>query len=218
MPKKGALDYYAGSNLPGNRTAKVASKALYIASKVARALNVERKYHDLSGQTTPALASPSIEVLNAIAQGDTGSTRDGDQCKILSIQNRMTVKNNSANSMYYRVIFILDKQGDSALPTLADVFETTTTPLSPLQMDNSRRYKVLKDFSGLLAPSGLDGDTKQIKFYHKFSDKACPKVRYSGSTGVVASIASNPIYMIVWPYSSTAATENHYIRVRYVDN
>lgn len=203
-----------------NSAMSVASKALAIGIATKKLLNVETKYVDAYGAQTPSFGSPSIVCCNAIAQGDGGSTRDGDQVKVRSVQGRMLFRNDTANPVMARYMLVLDKQGDSANPTLAEILEGSTTAIqslvSPLNMDNKMRFKVLLDKEVILQPNNQAGLWKEVKFYKQFKDGV--RTRYSGTGAAATDISSNPIYLICWNNTSTGVPYDNYIRTRYVDN
>ena len=81
--KKKGFNYYAGKT---QSAIKVASTALATARAVKDLLNVEKKYHDVQA-TNQSLAYDAVSstLLNAVAQGDTDQTRDGNSLKILNL-------------------------------------------------------------------------------------------------------------------------------------
>lgn len=204
-----------------NPAMQKASKALALASKVARAINSEKKYHDV--YVNQNINTGQVLLLNGIAQGDTGQSRDGDQIKMLSMQYKINIQNNDSAHMRYRYLVVLDKQADGTPPTISEVLQSTTGPadtwVSPYNMDNKLRFQVLEDKSGQV----LFGESKNVhigQFYHKFKGKADGlHVRYNGSTGSASDLTTNPIYFIYEVDSPTnVPTLDFYSRIRYVDN
>lgn len=215
-----------------NPAMQTASKALLLASKTAKLLNVEKKFHDVA--ETAAVgesASPSIKILNAIPQGDTGESRDGDQAKLTDILIRADLQSHQSASTptRWRAMLFLDKQHDGTAPTVAELLQDASNDayaqLSGLNMDNKMRFRILKTWDGILEVPGVGSrQIKRIEFYHKFSDPKRKndngiRVRYSGTGSTISDISSNPIYFYMFQTQSTnQPTLVFYSRVRYVDN
>lgn len=224
--KKGALSRYSRGPkfLPGRSVAKTASKALYVASKVARALNVEKKYHQGAANGNFSLGTQIIP-LNNIGQGDGGTDRDGDQMKILNMAVRVNLANTGTDPKYFRAMIVQDKQADGTAPTISEILDSTTGQLSQqfMNLDNKFRFKILKDL-GVQMLEGKDSSGGSRSLSHKeayvrLSDKQCIKTRYSGTGNTVADIASNPVYLILICDNSLASAEWAYsFRLRFVDN
>lgn len=233
--KKGVLERYQKVPFaPGKTVAQVASKALYVASKVAKALNVEKKYHD--SYTGANLAAPLIIPLNIIQQGDTGQSRDGDQVKMTFINGRIAINNETPGAHNVRFMVIHDRQSDGNTPDFGEILELQggsivgTNALNNL--DNKFRFHTLYDKTVSL-PGQVDGGTPELtvganslrqfvialNLYKKYKKGTGLRVRYSASTGAISDIASNAVYLLVLPDSGQAeihCTIN--MRVRFVDN
>lgn len=198
-----------------------ASKALTVAYGVKKLLNVEKKYVDFAATGTLS-GTPLVVALNAIAQGDGGSTRDGDQCKITSINGHILVRNGSATTPgVARLMIVHDKQSDGTAPTLSEILEGTSQYqilTSPINMDNSRRFKILWDKRVDLDPfnAGNSGIFKQYSFYEKME----LHTRYSGTSNNVSDISSNGLFFVVQMYNADNDTNyvDYWIRSRFVDN
>lgn len=230
--KKGVLSRYGRTSYPGATTAKVASRALYIASKCARALNTEKKYHDLRAANT-FVGGPQVLLLNGVAQGDGASTRDGDQLKMIKIQTNLVLQNDSTPSVYFRALLVLDKQSDGAAPAFTEIFDSGTAATAPLQfmnLDNNMRFRIIKD-CGLHSVEGKkatdpggERNIKLISVYKEFHDNKKKgvdgiKVRFSGATSGVGDISTNALYLILIPSTNTTSLSYEYnSRMRYVDN
>lgn len=226
--KKGALARYGKSGYYGSSTAKVASRALYLASNIAKQLNVEKKYLDTVQAQQIDKTTPSIHIVNAVPQGDTGESRDGDQVKAIRLYWNGTVSNDLPSSnnypVMYRMVILLDKQSDGTPPTLAEIYQTTENPRSHLNMDNKMRFSILHDKQFLLTPAHINNNTKIVQGYmdltKKFKKTAGLRIRYSGTGSTAADVASNPLYCIVFTSAGAVdnSTVNIYHRLRYVDN
>lgn len=223
--KKGLASRWARSRLPGAGVAKVASKALYIASKTARLLNVEKKYIDRTYQTTFDSAVYSMTLLNGLEQGDGGSQRDGDQAKFLSLQWKGRILNRHGTDVQtYRMIIFQDRQADGTAPNISELLEyggTADVPYSGIRMDNKMRFKILHDEFYTLNPTSLSGQSHVTKGYKHLGKKGQGlRVRYGGATASVADLNSNPIYVVIVSnqVSGQSSRADIIFRLRYVDN
>lgn len=211
--------YARARKFPVNNALNTANKALVVANNVKRLLNVEKKYADTAGPLTMT-GSANVTCLNAIAQGDTGQTRDGDQAKLLSVQGKIWCRSGtSGQKSVWRVLLVHDKQSDGTAPTLAEILARTATVehlTSSYNMDYSRRFKILYDKAFELNQPGVDGDSKFLRYYKKLN----LHTRYNNSAGATSSITSNGLFIVVQAYDGGANT--NYVqwdhRVRFVDN
>lgn len=227
------------SNTRGMSTYDKATKALNIASKaltvgvgVAKLLNVEKKYSDKEFNQSVAEDAATINLLNGLAQGDGGTERDGDQAKFLTLQwnGSLHGPTGGETAVAHRLMIVLDKQCDSATPAITDILEQQEWQ-SPLNMDNKMRFKVLYDKQFLLGVDALTGITNNgsipsrrlIKHYIKLGKKDMGiRVRYSGTGSTIASLSSNPIYVVQISQGlqseGSQSYSDLYFRMRYVDN
>lgn len=222
------------------------SNARKIAN-IARMLNVEKKFKDISVTNSNVYsANPNIKLLNDIDQGDTTSTRDGNQAKVLSLLVKFSVTPAIAHNvavgsaappfpLVYRVMLIhYPMSSCEAAPTLADLLaDPTTDPTaSPLNLDNTRNFRVLRDKTYVINPNFSNlattdtatyyfpPKTRHHEFYIKFNKGK--KVRYDGTGGGAADVKSGAIFLVVLTESGAATskglTMDGWSRVRYVDN
>lgn len=218
------------------KVAKVASKALSIATAVAGFLNVETKNVDQIDSSNFLAGSIKTYLLNGISQGDTGNTRDGDQAKITRTYGNVVVQSIIPGSQsYFRVMLVVDKQADGSVPTIQEVLDVSASEphhIAHNNMDNKFRFRILYDKVKKLTPQAITGGDGQIMFSyykdfipkHKDKMKIKPfsqglKVRYSGTGNTASDIASNSLWLFVIADAATADFScNHVGRTRYVDN
>lgn len=240
--RKGLLSRYSRTGYPGSSAAKVASKALYVASRTAKMLNVEKKFHDVQLSASDIYSgSPYIQLLNGIAQGDTSQTRDGGQCKLINCLIRFNVLGEVDTGTYripksIRWMIVLDKQADGTAPTLSELLEdpTTSPDCSPMKYANSKRFRVMRAGHILLPPNhvAFNGTSDQtvgkngryVEKYINLNKGKNPglKVRYSGTGANVSDIASNSLYFVSWIQAGLATGQGISLagqcRFRFVDN
>ncbi len=200
---------YAGSAM------STATKALVLAHGIKKLLNVEFKFHDVVSAITPS-TTPSIQQLTNIAQGDTDSTRDGAQIKIVRYNCKYSViKNPSASATLLRVMLVLDKQTNGAIYNIADLLADVTADeniISMLNLDNKFRFRVLYNQVHKLTPALAIG-------YKEIMKDIDIKIRFDASTPSIADLTS---YSLSFVFISNEATDTpavkFFSRVRYVDN
>ncbi len=194
-----------------------AKKALVIASRLKRLINIEVKNFDVQ-QTSVAIGTgPIIVQLSNIPQGDGTSTRDGAQCKVIGIQLCYKIEMDlTATQSQFRIMLVLDKQTNQAIYVGGDLLEDITTQdsmLSPRNLDNLKRFSVLYDKVHLLA---IDG---QSQAYGKRFFKKEILLRYDASTPSIADLTQSSLSLFM--LSSEVANSpviSTFTRLRYVDN
>lgn len=139
--------------------ADMAYKGFKLASHLAGLVNIEMKHQDISNNVTPSRTG-TIQILNAIPQGDTDVSRDGDSLKMqhYSLHGRITHNSSSVQAgQQVRVMIIFDDQ--VKVGTAADVLNQTTTQYAVLShKDYDKRFqtKVLYDRTFLVNPQRPD--------------------------------------------------------------
>jgi len=199
------------------------------------------KYFDTNYDTTTiniglvgAEADPvTVLCLNAMAQGDGAQSRDGRRIVMHSVhvKGKLTYKatqNTSASSPTVRVALILDSQTNGSQLNAEDVFQDPATGIETnafRKIEWGQRFKVLSDKTYSLEPKGLAilttttlWTTSCIKNF-KINKKLGLPVNYSGTTGVIGSVADYSLHMCIWTDQSfegvLAAT--YAARIRFTD-
>lgn len=204
------------------RYLSTASKALAVAYAVKKMVNVEYKYHDYNLNTV--LGSPPttglIDCINEIPQGDTSINREGDQCKMVSLQIKGKItqdSNNTTKGSQVRLILFLVTAADDTEPTVATGEQGFLTSLSIIGLRNlgapRNRYVPLWDKVFYVAPYGEERDHVHFKYFKKMSYKA----RFKDNT--TDHPRKNALYMIA---ISTDVTDVPLLegaaRIRFIDN
>jgi hypothetical protein len=86
----------------------------------------------------------SITKLSTIPQGDTDSSRQGDQCELIKLEVHANYANSSADlfNTYRHIIFRWCQDDTVAAPIVSDILQSTTV-FSPLNRDNFRAKKFI---------------------------------------------------------------------------
>lgn len=201
----------------GNKYINYGLKALKIAQYLKSVLNVEFKEHNVQATAEALPTTGIITQLTNIAQGDTKSTRDGDQVKLTQIYvNGIIQKHASATATSVRILLVMDKQTNGAIYTLADLLEDTSASdniVSANNLDNKFRFKVLYDKVFNVSNSG------ESRRKYKIFKKLPIKIRYDGNAGDITDITSWSLSLVAIADEATN-TPGHtfFARLRFVDN
>jgi len=181
--------------------------ATRISPKVPVAAEVKFKdtvvgYSSLGGAWNLVQAN----MLQGITQGTGASQRIGRSIKIVGITYRVEVAQTGAQVYPYSMDFGFDKQSNSALPVVTDIYSGT----SPVQLPNpifDRRYKFLKRME--------TKDAQQLATLMTGVIKVNQVVNFSGTLGTIADMEDFNLFMT---FASTVTTSlQGIIRVNYVD-
>lgn len=151
----------------GKKTAKkVAYRALKVAYRAKKQLKGEHYYLDVTGTKNVTPTATPVH-LCPIPQGDTNSSREGDQVQARSLFLRYELKNSSAGAAARsRIIVFAYAQDRRLTPTISgddySILETSST-LSPINYKNKNMFKVLHDESYTGSP---DSTTQWIRKIH----------------------------------------------------
>lgn len=214
MPKKYKRPGYKSC---GRMVYSDASKALKMVSTLKTLVNVERKHFDDQTTATVQSETPILHPLAIVLQNATGTGRNGDQIKTLGSRLSYLIKiSASAASTQFRVLLIQDKQCNGALPAAGDVLEDVTVTdamVSPINLDNKYRFRILHDKVHQLSISGNQSVYVRRQIKHMF------KVRYDATAGAITDLTSNNLFLMLISSETTntpVITFHH--RLRFVDN
>jgi len=188
--------------------------------------NAELKFYDNS--TNFAFdATGEIPVsgqLVEIPQGVTESTRVGRKCVIKSVQGKYALNfipgAATASSTYVFMYLVLDKQCNGAAAAVTDVFESSAVAYSPLNLNNSQRFRILKKFKAkLTSQAGVSGAFNKDTAYWEFYKKCNIPLEFSSTTGAITEIRSNNLFLIAGSDNQSDDTVNcvGITRVRFSD-
>lgn len=239
------------------RAATTAVKRAIVNSNKRRSVmymspkNVEKKYWDILLTTTnaPYCANPvantlpttpvGMIVLNAIPLGNGPSGRIGRNITITSIFYRNIISLESTattgQTQMTRTAIVLDKQANGTTPLIQDIYVQTAAgppvqvqPYSPMNLDNSMRFKILSDenrillANGALSGAGLSTATSNVCWIENYI-RTNIRVNYNtGTNGDQRDIATNALYIITIGEFTSAqgynAVSNGLVRIRYTDD
>jgi len=169
-------------------------------------MNAELKYSDIASATYLADTTGSVVCLNAIAQGDDNTNRDGRQVcnKSIHLHGLLTPASNATLPNYARLMLIWDAQPNSAaaVPSVGDILVAGTS-ISNTNLNNRHRFTIIRD---LKLPqgdinvwgAGVDAysngnNTHVVDIFVTLEDVI---TTYSGTTATVASIATGSLLLL----------------------
>ncbi len=190
----------------------------------------ELKFFDVDVDDVTIAATGAISTsLNLIPQGTTESTRIGRKCRIKQILWHAAVRlpataTAASSSDICRIILVLDKQANGAIPgAVTDILETANY-LSFRNLANSGRFVFLFDRTmGIAAPGGSGrGSTDTLQFsqldkhLHFFKSCSIP-VEFDNTTGAITEIRSNNLILLTISKVGVASLDSHF-RLRFSDS
>jgi len=150
---------------------------------------------------------PATGQLALIQTGDTLNNRDGATIKVTSIQVRGVVTQepaaaaSSAQTVYFQIM--LDRQPNGAAATFSgdvnSVMTTATFATALPTVPNQHRFKCLKRFViPLVSSAGVTTAYNKVvvPFDEYIKLKKPIEIRYNASTGAVADITTNNLFII----------------------
>lgn len=158
--------------------------------------------------------------LSGIAQGDTGSTRDGSQvrCKGLSLHGRVQINFGTTNppQLVRMIVFQQKTSFGATAPVRDDLLDLAagTSPISFYNLDNvPQNFRILKDKTWQL------NDASRPIFHFNEHIKLNSVMRFDGTTTAYADQSSNAIHVLfVSDQAANAPDGSLTVRMRYVDN
>lgn len=195
---------------------RLKNKAIKGGLKALKYLNSEEKFLDTQLTLLPIANTVGITNLVTCQQGDTSSTRQGDQIKITSILFKYIIKiHASATNSSVRMLICLDKQANSAQMGLATVLKDVTNSdaiVSANNLDNKFRFTTLLD---RVIQLSTDKPYARGSYYKKCGIR----IRYDGNLGDVTDLASRNILLyLISDEGTNTPSITCYARLRFVDN
>lgn len=157
-------------------------------------------------------------LLNGVAQGTTPSTRLGRRIMMKSLLVRYfySIEPTTAGNSPLRFLCVYDAQTNAAAPGVTSVVLTDELT-SPMNLSNSRRFKVLFDETcNVVGSAG-----PQAWMFQKYIKLNLATEFNDNSAGTVGDITTGSIYVFVWQNGNliTATGESvMYSRIRFSDS
>lgn len=208
------------------------NKAIYKLKKDVRMITKSEPKYFFSNSSHVGLvnASPKASVLNAMAQGNTSATREGNRMHWRYVTIRNILKSTSALTapMYVRILLVRKTTVRGQAFTVSG-FSELFADSTPDYLDNynylginvKKEFKIYYDRSFLIGPARIDytsttGHNTAIPNEFLFTIKArlgFTTDYHLGNTGTVADIDMNGLFLLVFTDNSTAGAIDHYFEV-----
>jgi len=230
MPFNHAKRYSRFKKLPFHRkvisVASTATTALRIAQGLAALINTEWKRKDTVFTDVPITGAGVVENLSLIALGNDDFERDGMSILPKSLDLRLSFDiNTSATATIARVLVFKDMQYDGVIATHAQIMASPSNIFSYMNLDNSVRFKILRDFTVALTQDANKlvlrkahiqfnkpnrGTRAHRHWYH---------IKYDGSAASIADGDSGQLcYLVMSNEAVNTPTITVNARLRYIDN
>lgn len=165
----------------------------------------ELKFFDVAAATYACDTTGAVTLLNGIAQGDDVTTRDGRVVFNASVRiiGKFTGQDGIVSDTLCRVMLVWDQNNNSAaaVPAITDIL-TASTSVSHLNLNNRARFIILRDhmvsygahdITTATSTFSSSPNTGELDWYVRLGKS---KTIYSGTTGVIGSIASGALYLV----------------------
>jgi len=200
--------------------APIASRGFY---GTQRRSPQERKLIDTVVTDSAMDTTGTVTLLNGCATGTDFTNRIGRKINVKSILVRGLAEPQDGTTVarFLRWMLVLDTQPNGALATITDIL-TTSTSLSPLNLNNRDRFKVLVDKQMLNG----GGDTTATQAFSDRNSSITHKYKkcnfdtiYDGTGATIADIQSGALLLVTIGSAAAGSGSDmtYYARVRFVD-
>lgn len=187
----------------------------------------ELKVTDVATASANLTLNAGLVLLNGVAQGSDYNTRIGRKTLMKSLFIRFTLVPNTANSApngdFARIIVFYDCQTNAAAPIASDVLTSGTDYLSPLNLNNRDRFKILHDkiipMNANVYTAGALTAGDPVNKSWKIFKKMNMEVIFGGTANTVGSIQTGSIYLMYLSAGATSySTLSYNSRIRFIDS
>lgn len=160
-------------------------------------------------------------LLNGLIPGSGASQRIGQKVEIRSLECRLNTRATAGTGIdqIHRLIILMDRQCNGAAPVALTDFLNAGNYQGLRQLNNRKRFKVVKDYYLSLNATAEPGSQRAIYKYMKFRRPIV--VEYNaGIAGTIADIVSNSMFFVAigqQPAGVGAGSCVGYFRIRYTD-
>lgn len=184
-------------------------------------------------------STPTISLLNGIAEGTGTFNRVGRRCHMKSLRftgwiGFTALAGNGAGELI-RLMIVYDRQPNGSLPAATDVLQSldqagnnSTSVYDGLNTANFERFRVLRDIKWSIPDTGVAGAagpnqlqtiqaSSTVDFFIKLKDL---EVHFSGNGGTITNISTGTIFLLgigSQAAASAAFRMNYVTRLRYID-
>jgi hypothetical protein len=162
-----------------------------IKSMLNSRVELKRSVVAFTGLTT-STAGSITPITQGIVQGDTVSTRDGNQLLVMRLVVRHNLVINTGVQCSQRVIIFWDNQANAAQPVVTDVLDSASF-ITGFNIPNaqSNRFHILHDE---FIVTSLNGANSGVD--HVWTFPLHHKVTYTGTTNVATANGKGAMYIL----------------------
>lgn len=189
----------------------------YSAYKMARGLkkvvNVERKVIYSSRSAHGLTTAAQIDHLTGVATGTGYQTRNGNSIRANALNWRFYVTRNGLANSYIRIIIFMDVASNGTMPTPAQLLETPDDVNSHLNVNNGKRFTVLKDYVFKCA----EGESSHRIF--KGGTKLNHVIEYTANTTNIADTSTGHLFILAMSDRTDNLPQLSYrVGFKFIDN
>ncbi len=196
-----------------------------IAVRALKATDQERKFIDVvfdDVAVNDTTTAASIFPLNGIGEGVSNEERIGRKILMRSVYLQLSVEKSAADvtlTGYVRVMVLLDRQANSALPTFANILDLPGTGnpvvelMSPNNLNTSKRFVTLYETRMPFYKGFVEGRILQKFLPLNFT------TQYNNPGGTIAQIISNSLLLCLTGHITSGGNVPIFsgnVRLRYV--
>jgi len=172
-----------------------------LARRVRRLeMSKELKYCETDINSAGVGTTPVIAYVSDIDQGDTHTTRTGDNVIVKSVQLNGVITNTASTGDVIRVVLVRDKENTGADPAWGDVFQSSGAVFAMKDWLNKSRFSIVSD--GMYSLNNTGKAPIAFKKYIKI--RKMFKTRYSGSGGAgTADARENAYFVLIQGFDNT---------------
>jgi len=180
-------------------------------------INVEFKRLDFqSSQLSPNQINAATPIfMTGLTQGDGATHRDGNSVRLKSLYFQMEFERNATATKpgtRFRIMIIKSTYNNNVLPALSDILAQSSNFMSPLNIDETAGFRVLKDQHFTVT---VDKPMLSSRFRINLNHHA----KYIGTSDAVSDATSGHLFLMAFVGDSANADYFQYnSRIRYVDN
>lgn len=163
---------------------------------------IEKKYLDIDITNAGDMSAGVIDSLNLIPAGTSDVTRVGHKVTLKNVNLHFTLTRDDAgtsapNNLMMRLILLIDKQANGALPAVTDVLKTADIN-SFRNLDQAERFVILKDKLYNVANTSSNGaHTNDCGRTVRMSKLLNTPVHFSSTTGAITEIKSDNLCLLI---------------------
>lgn len=179
----------------------------------------ELNFKDSTFSNVAVNSTGSFTLLNGMATGSSGQTRLGRKILVKSVQPRISFQADTAATYnHVRMIIFVDRQANGSAPSVTDLL-AAASPQAMLNLDNSRRFRVLMDRSfPLIGNSTTPSNSQEGVIVDEYRKVNVYTTYNSGSVGDITDIETGSLYCLLLGSQAAGtgdAGATGYIRIRF---